>query len=504
MTRYRALLRTLAAATFCLAAVLSSGLSLAQSRKITFVLASDIYKMSEQNGRGGYARLAGAIKAERARGGKVIAVHAGDALSPCLMCSFDQGEHVIDIMNRIGFDFFVPGNHEFDFGPQVYRKRMSEARFPIYAANLRDAQGKPLPGHRDYEIVDVGGVKIAIIGVTAEDSPRKSNPGDLQIAPVEPALIAKAKEARAAGADFVVGVIHAIRTIDNRLHDLGIADVLMSGDDHDFRYIYNRRSVFMEGGEDAAYVMALEITFEDKRDPRARIEWKPHFRIIDTADVTPDPAIAERVKYYEAQLSRELDVELGELVSPLDSRSATVRGGEAAWGNLITDAIRNVAKADFAVMNGGGIRGGRRFEAGHRLTRRNVLTELPFGNKTLVFRLTGADLYKALEHGYAAYPRPAGPFLQISGGKVVIDPSRKAGERVVTFEIGGAPVDRSKYYTVAASDFFLRGGDGYTVFTEQALRTRLEDAQLIANDVMAYARNLGKIGAQPEGRIVAR
>ncbi len=86
--------------------------------------------MAEVNGRGGYARIAGAINQERARGGRVIVVHAGDALSPCLMCAFDSGEHVIDIMNGMGFDVFVPGNHEYDFGKETYLRRMSEAKFP--------------------------------------------------------------------------------------------------------------------------------------------------------------------------------------------------------------------------------------------------------------------------------------------------------------------------------------------------------------------------------------
>ena len=490
----------LAAMSACLFAAAAT----AAPRKITFVLVSDVYKMSEQNGRGGYARLAGAIKAERARGGKVIVVHAGDALSPCLMCSFDQGEHVIDLTNRIGFDFFVPGNHEYDFGKDIYLKRMSEARFPIYAANLRGPDGKPLPGHKDNVIIDVEGIKIGMTGLTAEDSPAKSNPGDLKIAPVISTLAEQTKALRAQGAQFIAGVVHAERHIDNQIHDLGIVDVLLSGDDHDIRYIYNNKSVLMEGGEDALYVLALDIIFEDKSEPGARLEWRPHVRIIDTADVTPDPEIAGRVKYYEDQLSRELDVEIGTLAAPLDSRSAVVRGGEAAWGNLIADAIRAAASADFAVMNGGGIRGGARYETGHKLTRRNVLTELPFGNKTLMFRLTGAEILKTLEHGYAAFPRPVGPFIHLSGGKVVFDPARKQGERVVSLVIGNDAVEANKYYSVAASDFFLRGGDGFTTFTQSGLRTRVEDAQLIANDVMVYVRKLGTVNARPEGRVRAR
>ncbi len=499
--------RLIALLVTCLA-VFAPAAAFAQAKpdenRITFVVVSDVYKKNEVNGRGGYARIAGAINQERARGGTVLAVHAGDALSPCLMCAFDSGEHVIDIMNRMGFDAFAPGNHEYDFGKETYLKRMSEAKFPIYAANLRAADGSVLPGHRDEIVIDQGGIRIALIGLTAQDSHEKSNPGDLAIAPVQETLERRAKELRAQGADMIVALVHADRNIDNKLHDLGVADIILSGDDHDFRYIYNRRSVLIEGGEDGTFVIALDVVLGPKPKPGERLTWSPRVRIIDTADVTPDPAIAERVAYYEGLLSKELDVELATLAEPLDSRSAVVRGGEAAWGNLITDAIRAAAHADVGVMNGGGIRGGARYEAGSRLTRRHVLAELPFGNLTLLFRLTGAQFRKTLEHAYAELPRPSGPFLQLSGASVVVDVSRKPGERVVSVMVGGKPLDDKAYYSVAASDFFLRGGDGYTEFTNATLRTRVEDAQLIANDVMVHARRLGEIRAKPEGRVVIK
>jgi 2',3'-cyclic-nucleotide 2'-phosphodiesterase (5'-nucleotidase family) len=280
--------------------------------------------------------------------------------------------------------------------------------------------------------------------------------------------------------------------------------VILSGDDHDFRYIYNRRSVLIEGGEDGTFVIALDVLLGPKPKPGERLNWSPRVRIIDTADVTPDAAIAARVSHYEGLLTRELDVELAKLGEPLDSRSAVVRGGEAAWGNLITDAVREAAHTDMAIMNGGGIRGGARYEAGSALTRRHVLTELPFSNATLVFRLTGAQIRKTLEQAYAELPRPSGQFLHLSGANVVVDTRRKPGERVVALTIGGRPVDDRAYYSVAASDFFLRGGDGFSEFTKEALRTRVEDAQLIANDVMVHARRLGEIRARPEGRVVVK
>ena len=250
---------------------------------------------------------------------------------------------------------------------------MGEAKFPIFAANLRGADGRSLPGHRDEMIIDQSGVKIAIIGLTAQDSHEKSNPGDLRIAPVQETLEQRAKELRAQGADLIVAVVHADRNIDNRLHDLGIADVILSGDDHDFRFVYNRRSVLIEGGEDGTFIIALDVVLGEKPKAGERLNWSPRVRVIDTADVTPDPAIAERVAYYEGLLTQELDVELATLGEPLDSRSAVVRGGESAWGNLITDAIRFAAHADVGIMNGGGIRGGARYEAMFCLNCRSAM-----------------------------------------------------------------------------------------------------------------------------------
>ena len=122
----------------------------AQTTKLTFVLVNDIYQMNEDTGpdgrkRGGFPRLATIVKAERAKaaqsGSRVIFAHAGDTLSPSLMSGIDRGYHIISLLNMIPPDIFVPGNHEFDFGKEIFLQRMKEAKFPLYAANMRDAKG---------------------------------------------------------------------------------------------------------------------------------------------------------------------------------------------------------------------------------------------------------------------------------------------------------------------------------------------------------------------------
>src|SRR5436309_1483604 len=139
--------RLVAAACLLVAALLAAG-ARAETAKVTFILTNDIYEMgdaltSDGARRGGFARLAAVVKAERAKGGHVLFAHAGDTLSPSLMSGIDRGAHIVTLTNMIPPDVFAPGNHEFDFGKAVFLQRMAEAHFPLFAANLRDANGAP-------------------------------------------------------------------------------------------------------------------------------------------------------------------------------------------------------------------------------------------------------------------------------------------------------------------------------------------------------------------------
>jgi 5'-nucleotidase / UDP-sugar diphosphatase len=115
----RHILKRTAGAALALAVLL--GPALGQQVDITFVVANDTDRMEGVDGAGGFARLAGAVDSLRRTGGHVLFVHAGDAISPSLLSGIDRGEHVIDLLNAAAPDVFVPGNHEFDFDPDVFR-----------------------------------------------------------------------------------------------------------------------------------------------------------------------------------------------------------------------------------------------------------------------------------------------------------------------------------------------------------------------------------------------
>ena len=142
-----------------------------------------------------------------------------------------------------------------------------------------------------------------------------------------------------------------------------------------------------------------------------------------------------------------------------------------------------------------------RYDAGTVLTRKDVLTELPFGNVTVVTEVTGQQVLDALENGFSQVEDGAGRFPQVSGMTVVADLKQPAGSRVVSATVGGAPLDPAAKYKVATNDFMLNGGDGYTALAGGKVLIGARGGDLMANDVIDYIVAAGKVDAKVEGRI---
>ena len=477
----------------------------AEPVKITLLLVNDFYKMNEEKGRGGMARLAAAVKAERAKGGNLIFAHGGDTISPSLMSGFDQGESMIAFFNTIPPDIFVPGNHEYDFGKEVFVRRMGEAKFPLFAANLRNADGSPVAGFLDSKIVEFGGVKVGLTGATLDTSAELTAVTGLKFAPTIDTVRAAGKAMKEAGADITIAVVHADKAQDQRLLGARAADIILSGHNHELQIDYDGKGLLAESAVDAQYLVAVDVAVDVSTGGAGRtVSWQPQFRIIDTATLTPDPDTVTLVRRYEAELSKELDVEIATLAEPLDSRSAVMRGGEAAMGNFVADALKTQTGAEAALINGGGLRAGREYPAGHRLTRRDVLAEMPFANRSIVTQVTGAALRAALENGLSQLETRAGRFPQVSGLRIVADPALPPGARVVSVQVNGAPLEDARLYRIATNDFIVRGGDGYVTMAGTQKLSDDTGGKLVANDVMAYARKLGTVAVKVEDRIILK
>lgn len=492
-------------ATIFAATAFLAGTALAETVKLSIVQTNDIDRMEEDDGRGGFARLAAVLAAERAKG-DVLFVHAGDTISPSLLSGVDKGAHIIDILNHMGVDLMVPGNHEFDFGPEIFQTRISEAKFPIVSSNISMPGGGGPANTTVDRIVEIGGIKLGFYGLTTTTTPEVSSPGpDIAfLDPLETGLDA-AEDLRTQGADIVLALVHTGIDVDMELVRNRAADIVLSGHDEHLLTFFDGKTALTESGSQAERVVVTDLTIEKtEENGRITVSWEPAFRILDTKDFKPDAAIAALVKTYEDKLDKELGVEIGTTETPLDSRRATVRGGEAAIGNLIADAMRESVEADVGITNGGGIRADREYAAGTKLTRADIFAELPFGNKTVKLELTGVQLLKALENGFANYPETDGRNPQISGMAVTVDLDKPAGERVLSVTVGGAPLDPAKTYTVATNDFMARGGNGYTILGEGKTLIAEADGKLMASDVIDHIAAKGTVAPKVEGRIVAK
>ena len=487
----------------CLSTALS-GAALAETVKITFLGVGDVYKFEGGLERGGMARLNAVARAERAANPNTIYVMDGDMLSPSLLSGFDKGENMIVLSNIVPFDLAVPGNHEFDAGPENFAAKAKLSKFPWAAVNITTAEGKPPESLGGVLMKDVGGVKVALIPAGDDESPTESSTGTLKFSETLKSALDAAKQARKDGADLVVGVVHAPHSDDQAMFNSKAFDILLSGHDHDLIMQYNGVTAYVETSTEANYLVPIDVSVNvEVKDGKREVSWHPSFRYIDTATVQPDPETQKIVDQYKADLSKDLDVSVGKTEGPLDSRRIMVRTQETAIGNLIADAMRDAVGADIAITNGGGIRGDKQYSAGSEITRRDVLTELPFGNLTVLAEITGKQLLGALENGFSKVEDGAGRFPQVSGMVISADLKQPPGARVVSVMVGGKPLDPAATYKLATNDFMLNGGDGYVGLAAKTL-VGGNAGKLMANDVLALIKKQGSISTKVEGRIVLK
>jgi 2',3'-cyclic-nucleotide 2'-phosphodiesterase (5'-nucleotidase family) len=485
-----------------LALALGIGAAAADPVVLKIVHFNDLDRMDEDEGKGGVARLATVVEEVRAANPHVLVTHGGDSISPSLLSGFDQGAHMIDLFNTLGIDAMAVGNHEFDFGPEVLAERIAEAQFPMLSNNALEPDGSLIDGVTESLMVEVGDYKVGVFGLTTASTAVKSSPAPITFADPVATAESMAAKLRAAGADLVVAVAHADRREDNELIRVAPVDLVLSGDDHDLRVAYDGRMALVESGSQAEFVSVITLTMDTVEGSSGpSFVWEPSFELINTAAVEPNARLAEAVQGYLDKLSAELDIEIGTTEVPLDSRRTTVRAQESALANLIADAMRGAVGADVAITNGGGIRADRTYDAGTVLTRRDIQSELPFGNKTILIEVSGADLRAALENGVSEVEDGGGRFPHVSGLTFSYDASKPVGERVTDIRVGDAPLEDAATFKLATNDFMGDGGDGYAMFID---KPRIIDANaggLMAQQVIDYIDTAGSVAPAVEGRI---
>ena len=440
---------------------------------------------------GGAARLLTAINGLRdeltAAGENVLVLNAGDVFQGSLFFTAYTGQAEAEMLNRIGFDAMVYGNHEFDLGPEPLAKFIETAEFPVISGNVDvSADNLLAPLGVDHLVLDIGGERVAILGATTPDTVEIASPGPT-VSFRDPAeyLTGKVGDLQAAGVEKIIVLSHLGVVDDERLIAAvpgidavvgGHSHTLFSNVDDDAGFKYPLMASGPDGvsvpivqaGAYSKYLGHLVLTFDDD----GKVTEATGDTILLDASVTPDADTLARIKELAGPIEELKARNVAEIGAGIDGSRETCRAGECQMGNLVTDAMLDRVKGQgvtIAITNGGGLRASL---PGGTVTMGDVLAVLPFQNTLSTFNITGAGIVRALENGVSQVEEGAGRFPQVAGLRFSWDPKAEPMSRVKSVEVpdGDAwvPIDPAKVYTVATNNFMRNGGDGYAVLRDEA------------------------------------
>ena len=468
-----------------------------------------------------------------------LLIDAGDAVQGDVIGTLSEGGYIVEIMNTLGYDLAVPGNHEFDYGMERFLELAWEhADFPWISANFLNRSGGNV--FDAWEMFEVNGVQIAFIGLCTPETFTKSTPayfqdesgefiydfcqgGDGQefYGVTQQAIDA----AEAAGADYVIGVGHL--GIDPASSPWTSREVIANTTGFDAFIDAHSHSVVSETVRDAKGNEVLLAQTGTKLANAGRLIIREDGTLFhENINLTGVEADAEMTAYLAGITSRfdalqnrvvaRTEVEL--TINDADGNRA-VRNAETNLGDLCADAYRVLMGADVAFVNGGGIRDNI---AVGDITYGDIVSVHPFGNEICLVEVTGQQIKDCLELGARDLPGESGGFQHVSGMTYTVDTSIPSSVvldemgmfvkvdgpyRVTDLQIGGEPLDVEKAYTLASHNYLLKNqGSGASMFGADNV-TMLQDCVMIDNQVLIryivdeLGGVVGQEYAEPQGRI---
>lgn len=489
----------------------------------------------------GYAKFAALRNEKRSVSPYVTTVSSGDFIQGSTIGAFTQGKSIINIMNAVGYDYVLPGNHEFDYGvPNLLECTKSLSATTVCCNFCTTASPEPI--FTPYAIQEYGKVKVAYIGISTPATINTSTPTfftddkgnyiyDFHGQDLAQYVQRYVDKARSEGAHYVVALTHLgldeadVYTSPKFVAATTGIDVLLDAHSHSvlpdtiMRNKEGKPVLVTSTGTKFQYMGVLTL---DKQGTF-------HSQLVSTERYTP---IDEKVRQVVDQENKQVEdlkkrvigqtpfdiITLGENGERLSRRE------ETTMGDLLTDIIRQQAQADVAILNGGGLR--TNIKAGE-FTYADIYEVSPFGNTLVTATLTGQQLLDALEVGMCKLPEYNGSFTQVSGMKFTVNPSvvaniqwdnngfftgiaegspRRVSDLQILDRTTGQyrPVAPDRTYTIAANNYLLLNKGGEAMLAEC---TDVRDTGTTLVDIMCshitkqFKGTIPDNYAKPDGRI---
>ncbi|KAG0171895.1 hypothetical protein DFQ28_003804 [Apophysomyces sp. BC1034] len=446
---------------------------------------NDVYHVSPNKDEpiGGASRFETAIQAARQESSaNPLLLFSGDAFNPSLEGSITRGKHMTEVLNRYDIAAACLGNHDFDFGLPQLHKLLSETTFPWLLSNvLFEATGQPPELVQRHLVIDhvESGLRLGIIGLVEKFPPELVYHDFVQVAKELSQVLRDPEGPHKV--DLVIALTHMRVPNDVKLakNCLDEVDLVLGGHDH---FFYISKSIQIVGdhwtreenlsgagfdpeadpslpplrivksGTDFREFSALKFAVDtDETGKKYIAEATAERRIVDSS-VAPDPAMDQVVEKVAELVASKTKRAIGYTTVPLDGRSTAVRAGETNLGDLTADLMLWSHRyldppCELALCVGGTIRNDSIFEVG-QLTLGDIMVAFPFQDPIVVLRLTGQEIWDALENSVSEYPKQEGRFPQLAGMRLEWNPERPPGERVrrvyvlETYHVQGSPTGR--------------------------------------------------------------
>lgn len=382
-------------------------------------------------------------------------------------------------MNLMGFDAMVLGNHEFDNPPEVLAEQMKLAKFPMLAANIRKKDGSR--AFEPYTIKNVGKYKIALVGLIAQDTPKKTSKKNTkgltftnaveELNELMPELEKKS--------DFVIVLSHMGYYPDgkhgnNAPGDVTLArnvkgvDMIIGGHTHHpiAKPVVENGTIIVQTSEWGKVVGIVKVELSKagmklisgelknvNLKKKVKIDGKK-VRVLIDKEIPQSQAMVDLLTPYYEKAQEKINVVIGSSDKELDGTRSVVRSRQMPIGLLMANSIKESVNADIALMNSGGVRAG--LPRGG-LTLKNLIEVHPFGNTVCTVTMTGKELKEYMTGIKKASVRD-GAYPQVSDVEVIFK-----GEHFKSFKINGRNVKDDKKYVLAIPSFSANGGDDYPV-----------------------------------------
>ena len=447
----------------------------------------------------GYAGLSAYKKKVEEEGNAVFLIDEGDAIQGGVFGSLTKGEAIINLMNDVGYNLAIPGNHEFDYGVERFRELAQIANFPYISCNFEDLKADDTVFDA-YVIREIGGKKIGFIGVTTPETITATTPksyqdenGDFIYSFLQgdggtelyERIQAAVDTVNAEGVDYTFLLTHlgitessGPYTSVNVIRNTTGIDAVIDGHSHStvpmdmVRNKDGEQVVLTQTGSHFKAIGQMTIGQDGGIDTELITDWNQvDPEIID--------AIAEERSVFEDVIADQISYSDFDLAVKEDG-VMFARNNECNLGDLVADAYRYATEADIAFVNAGSIRDN--IPAGE-ITYGDILMALPYNNELCVVKVKGEAVAEALEYAVGFAPDYFGGFPQVSGITFDVDLDKDAQvqrdenrlfvgfgsdeRRVSNIMVGGEPLDPDKEYTVAGTKFVLKEqGDGFTSFAD--------------------------------------